>query len=118
MKPIYEDLSNDELLSRCLGGYTQNSNESYNAIVWSIAPKTIQSGKTIVDIVANIAACNYNDGLTSIMQIMKVLNLIIGQNCYNFCIEADARRVEIAERSMTDAAKEARKTAKERGRRD
>lgn len=111
VKPIYEDLSNDELLSRCLGGYTQNSNESYNAIVWSMAPKTIQSGKTIVDIAADIAACNYNDGLTSIMQIMKVLNLTIGQNCYNFCVEADARRVEIAERSMTDAAKETRKTA-------
>jgi len=29
--PIYEELSRDELLSRCLGGYTQN--ESFNAIV-------------------------------------------------------------------------------------
>jgi len=33
MKPIYEELSKDELLNRCLGGYTQNSNKSFNASV-------------------------------------------------------------------------------------
>ncbi|XP_025158394.1 uncharacterized protein LOC112589426 [Harpegnathos saltator] len=39
MKPIYEELNSDDLLTRCLGGFTQNSNESFNATVWSIAPK-------------------------------------------------------------------------------
>ena len=29
-KPMYEDLSRQELLERCLGGLTQNSNESFN----------------------------------------------------------------------------------------
>ena len=28
MKPIYEDLSKDELLERCVGGFTQDNNES------------------------------------------------------------------------------------------
>lgn len=32
--PIYEDLSKDDLLERCLGGHTQNTNESFNATVW------------------------------------------------------------------------------------
>lgn len=31
IRPIYEELSNDELLTRCLGGHTQNSNESFNS---------------------------------------------------------------------------------------
>ncbi|KAL6418666.1 hypothetical protein ACFW04_011899 [Cataglyphis niger] len=31
--PIYENLSRDDLLIRCLDGYTQNSNESFNSTV-------------------------------------------------------------------------------------
>lgn len=31
--PIFEDLSRKELLERCLGGHTQNANESFNATV-------------------------------------------------------------------------------------
>ena len=31
--PGYEDLSRNELLERCIGGFTQNVNESFNATV-------------------------------------------------------------------------------------
>ncbi|XP_011694080.1 PREDICTED: uncharacterized protein LOC105453644 [Wasmannia auropunctata] len=110
--PIYEDLSNDDLLYRCLEGFIQNNNESFNAVVWSIAPKTFSSGKTILDIATDIAVCKFNDGFTSIMEIMQVLNLTIGHNLYTFCIEADARRVKAAERAMSSHAKDARKLSK------
>lgn len=33
VKPIYKDLSNDELLTHCLRGFTQNNNESLNSNV-------------------------------------------------------------------------------------
>ncbi|XP_011064116.1 PREDICTED: uncharacterized protein LOC105151863 [Acromyrmex echinatior] len=66
VKPIYEELSSDDLLSRCLGGYIQNNNESFNSVLWSIAPKGVHSSKAIVDIAANFAVCNFNDGLKSI----------------------------------------------------
>ena len=33
LKPIYEDLTKTELLERCLGGHTQNNNESFNNCV-------------------------------------------------------------------------------------
>jgi hypothetical protein len=44
IRPIYEDLSNDNLSTRCLGGYTQNSNESFNSTIWIITPKHLNSG--------------------------------------------------------------------------
>jgi len=50
IKPVYEELSSDDLLSRCLGGFTQNSNESFNSAVWTIAPKASASGKIILDV--------------------------------------------------------------------
>ncbi|XP_032689786.1 uncharacterized protein LOC116853045 [Odontomachus brunneus] len=55
VKSIYEELSQDKLLTRCLGGFTQNSNECFNSVLWALAPKTMSSGKKIIDIAADIA---------------------------------------------------------------
>lgn len=112
IKPIYEELSRDELLNRCLGGYTQNNNESFNATVWSLAPKSYSSGKKVLDIAVSIAVCWFNDGMKSILQIMKVLKMDLGVQSYNFCLESDAKRVKYAEQSLTDAAKKARSSLK------
>ncbi|XP_018359467.1 PREDICTED: uncharacterized protein LOC108758816 [Trachymyrmex cornetzi] len=111
IKPIYDELSSDDLLSRCLGGFTQNANESFNSVVWSIAPKSISSGKDIVDIATNIAVVTFNDGLRSIMYIMDVLG-IVGQQCYEFCSQSDSHRIQHAERSISDAAKTSCRAAK------
>lgn len=77
-----------------------------------MAPKSMSSGKTILDIATHIAICVYNDGMTPIMEIMQTLGIKIGRNCYNFCIEADERRVLLAETKLTDAAKLARQASK------
>lgn len=111
VKLVYEELSKDELLTRCLGGFTQNSNESFNALVWSMAPKNISSGKTVLDIAAYLAVIFFNDGYFGIMQVMKLLGITIGLNCYNFCSEANATRIKLSERSLSEEAKEARKAA-------
>ncbi|XP_015590648.1 uncharacterized protein LOC107265572 [Cephus cinctus] len=92
IKPIYEDLSRDEFLNRCLGGYTQNSNKSFNATVSKLAPESYSSGETVLDLATDLAVCNFNNGLTSILQIMKILEMDIGIQSYNFCLEADAMR--------------------------
>ena len=39
LKPIFDDLSSADLLSRCLDGYTQNANESLHGMIWSRCPK-------------------------------------------------------------------------------
>lgn len=94
-------------MTSCLGGYTQNSNESFNATVWNLAPKSYSSGKKVLNVATDIAVCTFNDGLTNILRIMKVLEMDIGFQAYNFC-EADAVQIKHAELSLTDAAKEAR----------
>lgn len=40
------------------------------------------------------------------------MDMNIGPQSYNFCLEADAARIQRAERSLTDAAKEARSSIK------
>nr|XP_012217174.1 PREDICTED: uncharacterized protein LOC105669009 isoform X2 [Linepithema humile] len=78
----------------------------------SMIPKSVSSGKIVLDTVANLAVCTYNDGMSSIMQIMKLLGLTIGHNYYNYCLETDACRIKFSEFSLSDAAKEARTSLK------
>lgn len=109
IKPIYDDLSRDELLQRCLGGYTQNTNECFNKVVWTIAPKNSSGGKLLLDVAVDVATLTFNDGLMFLAKVLEVMGVKIGPNCYNFCTKSDATRIAKAERSMSNQAKDARK---------
>ncbi|GBO37263.1 hypothetical protein AVEN_261938-1 [Araneus ventricosus] len=45
IKPIFKALSNPTLLNRCLGGKTQNTNESLNSLIWNFCSKNTNSSK-------------------------------------------------------------------------
>jgi len=106
---IYEDLTREELLSRCLGGFTQNANESLNSVVWSIAPKAISSGKAVVDIATNVAVITYNGGFSSLLDVVLTLELKISPELHNYAMEIDQHRVRAANRSSSINRKSTRK---------
>jgi len=89
---------------------TQNTNESFNASVWTFAPKSSCKQQNSTNISINFAVCQYNHGYKKIMQIMQVLGLCVGLTCYNFCEKWDARRIDIAERSTSKFAKKTRRS--------
>lgn len=76
IKPIYEDLSSDTLLERCIGAETQNNNESLNSLICTFAPKHIHSEPKIVEIATFIAIIIFNDGFMPILKILNVKNCI------------------------------------------
>lgn len=80
-------------------------------MVWSMAPKAVSGGKIVLDIAVNLAVIHFNDGYKGIMQVMSQLGITIGQQCYNFCSEADEKSIKKSERSLTEEAKLARKEA-------
>jgi len=43
-KPIFNDLSKDSLLEKCVDGLTQNQNECFNGYVWKRIPKDTYTG--------------------------------------------------------------------------
>ena len=77
--PIYKELSKVDLLIKCLGGHTQNANESFNSTVWRLCPKHLHSGNKIVETAAFIAAGTFNEGHAAIFLVMDMLNKTIGQ---------------------------------------
>lgn len=107
--PVYKELSKDDLLNRCLGGYTQNSNESLNALIWKFAPKHLHSGKDTVEIAAFIGASMYNEGYSAILWMMADLGITIEEKCHAYASVINNRREKKKQARRARATKEARK---------
>ena len=108
--PIYEDLSRVDLLERYLGGHTQNANESFNATIWRLAPKHLNCGFKIVEIAPFLAAGTFNEGLRFVVQLMQVLDLIIGRQCKIFTDVHDAQRLKRQKHRSLSSIREERTT--------
>lgn len=108
--PIYEDLSKEELLTRGLGGHTQNSNESFNATVWRLAPKHLHAGIKIVEVSAFIAACVFNEGYYSVLKMVNHLDIKIGPQARYFAEAYNEQRLIWQRRRCLSNSKSARTT--------
>lgn len=111
--PIYEDLSKDDLLNRCLGGHTQNANESFNNLIWRLAPKHLHSGSKTVEISAYIAAGVFNEGLSTILRVMNAMEIIVGKQSLAYAQLKDSERIQKQDTRTSLASQEARKARKE-----
>ena len=58
----FEDLSDRNILTRCLHGGTQNQNEAINALIWQRATKETHSGLNTVELAVFLAVPHFNDG--------------------------------------------------------
>ncbi|XP_051170528.1 uncharacterized protein LOC127287569 [Leptopilina boulardi] len=92
------------------GGYTQNQNESFNSVVWAIAPKSMSSGKKILDIATDISTITFNEGLSGLFSIYDALGMTVGRFLLDFCMESDANRIKAAEHSISEVEKMARRS--------
>lgn len=114
IKPIYTDLTDRNLLQKCVGGFTQNSNESFNQSVWRIVPKTFFSGLTVLEIGIYIAVICFNDGKTSFLDLMKRFNVLPGVSAVQWAKVTDEERIFYAERQTAAATLEARQARRKR----
>ena len=108
IKPIYGSLKNEELLQRCIRGFTQNSNESFNQIVWEIMPKPLPASFTTVRITANIATYTFNEGTRGLLAIFYAMEINLGPHAHTFAKEEDSIRVEAANRRSLENTRSAR----------
>ncbi|XP_044584111.1 uncharacterized protein LOC123264734 isoform X1 [Cotesia glomerata] len=111
IKPIYEDLSSESLLERCLGSETQNNNESLNSLIWTFAPKHIHAGTHTIEIANFIAVCIFNEGFLPVLKILSSMGKTIGPESHAFVNKRDQVRINRSEVRATEASKETR-TAK------
>ena len=98
LRPIYEELTEDDLLERCVGAFSQNNNEYYHSVIWRLAPKLRICGKRTIESAVHIAACTFNEGQRTLSVIMKELCCIVGENCYKQLEASYDQRLERADR--------------------
>ncbi|KAG8234080.1 hypothetical protein J437_LFUL014540 [Ladona fulva] len=114
MKPIYTELTAEALLQHCLGGYTQNNNESLHSLIWKISPKEIHPGVVVAEIEANIASCIVNEGNVTLLKIMQVMGVKCGKNAHSWAILEDAGRLSRTEYAAMSSTREGQAALKER----
>ena len=107
--PTFEALSDENLLSRCLHGGTQNQNEAINAMIWQRATKETHSSLPTVELATFLALCHFNDGAKAIICVLKELGIVPGTHCRDACAKLDHRRLSHSERKGGAEAKKRRK---------
>ena len=53
LKLIFQRLSKEEMLNKCVHGLTQNANEAFNQFIWNRFPKSTFSSRKIVETAVN-----------------------------------------------------------------
>ena len=110
--PIYETLSEETLMERCLGNFSQNANQSFHGLIWRLAPKYVHAGFKIVQIATFIATVTFNDGFNGVLKIMEVLELKIGPTCKAAVEQRDNDRLRRQACASSAQSKEARTLAR------
>ncbi|GFU81939.1 uncharacterized protein TNCV_2537481 [Trichonephila clavipes] len=102
-------LSHPALLNNCLGGKTQNPNESLNSLIWKFCPpKTIGSSLQIAEIAANLAIRVFNDGNQILITILEKFGLKINRNVCVSLAERDNLRIFTSRQRRLASSFEAR----------
>lgn len=65
-------------MSHCLDGYTQNTNESYNNLIWKKSPKNTNSSARVVEIATFLAVCLFNEGTLALLKVMSIMGIAVG----------------------------------------
>ena len=110
IKPVFVELSANELLSKCLHGGTQNSNESLHNVIWVKCPKTVFVSKPTLEIAVYSAVIEFNEGSHGINDVFNNMGLASGSQCSNLTKKRDTSRVKKMIRKSSDKEKKKRKT--------
>lgn len=90
--PIYKDLLKPEELEKCLHGMTQNQNESYNALIWERAPKSVYISIEKMKFAVYDAVAVFNDGRQGSLDILKRVGVNPGYYTTELCSILNIKR--------------------------
>ncbi|XP_028392982.1 uncharacterized protein LOC114517447 [Dendronephthya gigantea] len=109
IRPIYERLSSDELLSKCLDGKTQNQNESLNGMIWNRIPKNVFVGANVLELGVYDAVAHFNIGAEAAVNLLKEVKLKPGKFCVEGLNKINKERVKRANVKAKECSRKKRK---------
>ncbi|GFV47116.1 uncharacterized protein TNCV_198111 [Trichonephila clavipes] len=108
VKKVFRDLTEKDLLKKCLHGRTQNPNESFNKCIWERIPKTVFVGIETLKFGVMDAVICFNDGYVSRIKVFEALGIKSGYNTERALLIIDNKRIFEAERIVNKVSLEAR----------
>ena len=105
LKPIFESLSDDSLLLKCLHGKTQNQNESFNGLIWRRTLKDRFVKMATFELAVYDAAAHFNIGNLASLLVYDNVNIERGYYTIQGCIVDNNVRIKNAQRQSSDSAK-------------
>ena len=109
LEPVFKRLSEQSLLRRCLPGFSQNSNESINSLVWMRAPKHKYHGPQRVEMAAMGAVIQFNEGASGKHLVMEKAGIAHGELSVIGSSQKDKKRVKHSKLKASKKQKKARK---------
>ncbi|GBO33152.1 hypothetical protein AVEN_52068-1 [Araneus ventricosus] len=103
------DLCDQKLLKKYLHGKTQNCNESFNNVVWSIVPKETFVELQTLRLGINIAIILFNSGFAGLLPVFQTLGVLTGPDLKMFYWSLDNARIVDSTRHSKPSVKESRK---------
>ncbi|CAF1183467.1 unnamed protein product [Adineta ricciae] len=73
IRPVFEESASPDVLKKVLHGSSQNPNESFHSVLWSMAPKRRYSSGTILDLCVALSVAVFNDGYQSLQKLLENL---------------------------------------------
>ena len=78
LEPVFETHGNEVFLENCSRATTQNPNESYHHIVWSMARKDAHSSPAETSMAIDLAVGIFNDGFQATMkQLYRAAGIVV-----------------------------------------
>ncbi|KAJ4451623.1 hypothetical protein ANN_03092 [Periplaneta americana] len=108
IKPIFRDLTNIELLKKCLHGRTQNPNECINSIIWARLPKTVFVSISTLHFGVYDAVITFNYGNMSRCKVLQRLLKTVGLSTVKAMYKMDKERLRAADKYAKDIEMKAR----------
>ena len=110
MKPVYERLTDPQLLQRCTRMATQNTNESLNGTIWHICPKESFCGPDTVEAAVYLAVATFNHGQVAIIpKVLRAMQCDAGPWTLMSLDMSDQERLYHSARKSSGKEKTARK---------
>ena len=78
IKPVFEELCSQTSLARVVGGGSQNANEAFHSLLWTMFPKHRFCSSTILRIALGLSTIIYNDGYESLEKLFTSVFASIG----------------------------------------
>nr|KAI8728066.1 KACytosolic 10-formyltetrahydrofolate dehydrogenase [Biomphalaria glabrata] len=92
IKPIFDELADKSLLSKCLQGKTQNAKEALNKLIWDRCSKGYYVEKNVIEEAVYSAIAYFNDGAESVLELHTKLGLGNGYFSRQMCTKKDLKQ--------------------------